>query len=405
MRSSIWVLDEAGRTVYCNRSGQEMLTGRGAPDMAPEDFLFRVGRGRGGAPEGQTVPSGPELLADARLRLDGHGGLVLPVLRDARGGTFRGEGEILRGDGSGIPVLLQSSLMPGRVRDETWLVVVAEDLRDSRQLEAERLRSDRLEGLVEMSATLAHEIRNPLMGLSAQAELLAEHLGPDDPKSRYIEVITGEVERINETITRMLNFVRPYQPRLTETAFQPLARDVLDLAAPRAAEKDVRLAWAGLAPGQTVADLILAVDGNQIKQVLLNLLINAVDAAPPGGRVELDIRASANLGLADTRTGERQALPGLVIEVRDDGPGFAASDAAKLFRPFFTTKSSGTGLGLSICHKIVVAHGGDIMADRVADLTVFRVLLPAADRVADRSAVRAAGADAGAGRTLEEESE
>ena len=377
VRSSIWVLDEGGRTVYCNRSGQELLTGHPAPLMAPEDFLFQIGRGR--EEDNLKKPGGdvPELILDARLKLDEIAGLLLPSLRARPDAVFRGEGQVLRADGVGIPVLVQTSQMPGHVQDEIWLVVVAEDLRDSRQLEAERLRSDRLEGLVEMSATLAHEIRNPLMGLSAQAELLAEQLGPNDPKSRYIEVITGEVERINETITRMLNYVRPYQPRRNETAFVPLGRDALDLVAPRAADKGVALEFAELAQDQSASDLLLNVDGNQIKQVLLNLLINAIDAAPEAGRVRLAIFARASLGLQDARTGLQQAASGLVIEVTDDGPGFKTGEADKLFRPFFTTKSSGTGLGLSICHKIVAAHGGDIMADRVNDHTVFRVLLPA----------------------------
>lgn len=380
VRSSIWVLDEAGSTVYCNRSGQALLTGQAAAPMAPEEFLFQLGRGRDGASkvEGNKVEGNkiPELILDGRLHLDDIDGLILPVLRAGPDTTFRGEGEVIGEDGDGVPVLVHTSLMPGRVRDETWLVLVAEDLRESRQLEAERLRADRLEGLVEMSATLAHEIRNPLMGLSAQAELLAERLGPDDPKSRYIEVITGEVERINETITRMLNYVRPYQPRYHETAFQPLSQDVIDLVSPKAKMKNITVSFEPLAAGQTVADLFLTVDGNQIKQVLLNLLLNAIDAAPVGGWVSLGITASDNLGLADARTGIRQAARGLIAEVKDNGPGFPADTAHKIFRPFFTTKSSGTGLGLSICHKIVAAHGGDIVAHCEDDQTVFRVLLP-----------------------------
>jgi len=375
VRSAIWVLDESGRTVYCNRSGQELLTGHAAPLMAPEDFLFQVGRGRAEDAEEAVEPVMAELILDARLKLDGITGLLLPVLRAGPDAAYRGEGHVVREDGEGIPVLVQTSLMPGRVRDETWLVIVAEDLRDSRQLEAERLRSDRLEGLVEMSATLAHEIRNPLMGLSAQAELLAGQLGEEDPKSRYIEVITGEVERINETITRMLNYVRPYKPRLTETAFYPLACDVMDLVAPQAVKKGVAVVLSPNARSAGVADLFLLVDGHQIKQVLLNLLINAIDAAPSGGRVGLSIEYQNDLGLHDRLTGMARTSPGIVVEVTDDGPGFTAVQAAKLFRPFYTTKSSGTGLGLSICHKIVMAHGGEITASRGGDRTVFRVLL------------------------------
>lgn len=376
VRSSIWVLDPSGRTIYCNRSGQELLTGREAPIMAPEDFLFQIGRGRVEDTTRKAAGDTPELILDGRLTLDDAPGLVLPVLRATEETVFRGEGRILRDDQVGIPVLVQTALMPGRTPDENWLVVVAEDLRDSRQLEAERLRSDRLAGLVEMSATLAHEIRNPLMGLSAQAELLAEQLAPDDPRSRYIEVITGEVDRINETITRMLNYVRPYAPRLTETAFGPLGRDVVDLVQTRAAAKGVNVEFRPSSTDPGTDDLVITVDGNQIKQVLLNLLINAIDAAPPDGHVRLTITARRNLGLADARTGTHRAAPGVVIEVSDDGPGFASGETDKLFRPFYTTKSSGTGLGLSVCHKIVVAHGGDIRAERISDQTVFSVLLP-----------------------------
>ena len=207
--SAIWVIDENGRTVFCNRTGQEMLTGRITPGMAPGEILFQVGRGRGEFPLGGLDAGLPELFLDGRLRLDDTDGLLLPFLRDLPDSVFRGEGHVTRSDGTGIPILLQTSRMPGSIPEETWLVVVAEDLRETRKLDAERLRSEQLEGLVEMSATLAHEIRNPLMGLSAQAELLADQLPADDKRSRYIEVITGEVDRINGTITRMLNFVKP----------------------------------------------------------------------------------------------------------------------------------------------------------------------------------------------------
>jgi signal transduction histidine kinase len=101
-----------------------------------------------------------------------------------------------------------------------------------------------------------------------------------------------------------------------------------------------------------------------------------VDAAPDRGHVSLSIRASDNLELSDPSRGTHHEGPGVLIEVRDDGPGFAEGDLARIFRPFYTTKSSGTGLGLAICHKIVAAHDGQITAGRALDHTFFRVLLP-----------------------------
>jgi len=373
VRSAIWVLDDTGRTVFINRAGQELLTGRPAVTVVPEDFLFTIGRGRAKEPfldDGSL----PELLLDARLRLDDHAGPLPVFLRERPDGVHRGEGHVISDGGERLPVLIQTSLMPGRSSDETWLVIVAEDLRETRILESERLRADRLESLVEMSATLAHEIRNPLMGLSAQAELLAEQLPVGDRRSRYIEVITREVDRINETIARMLNYVRPYQPALASTSLWELAADSLDLVRPRAGKKDVSLDFetGDGAPD----DWKLLADGGQLKQVLLNLMINAIDAAPASGSVTIRLTGGRTFDRQDAARGTRQAVPGLLCEVCDDGPGVSAEDLPRIFRPFYTTKSSGTGLGLSICHKIVQAHGGEIAFERRDDQTVFRVLLP-----------------------------
>jgi len=373
VRSAIWVLDEGGRTVFANRAAREMLTGRPAPGEAGEDFLLTIGRGRRVEPTaGQDGL--PELLLDARLSVDDHAGPLPAFLRDRPDGSHRGEGAVLSEDGTRIPVLLQTSGMPGRVRGEQWLVVVAEDLRESRILEAERLRADRLEGLVEMSATLAHEIRNPLMGLSAQAELLADQLDEGDRRRRYIEVITREVGRIDDTITRMLNFVRPYEPDWGPVDLRSLAEDALDLVRPRAESRRVRVELQGLADAGAERRELLA-DGGQLKQVLLNLLINGIDAAPEGGRLRVLLQ-DGPVALADPARGTRQRVAGLVCEVRDDGPGVPAADLPRIFRPFYTTKSSGTGLGLAISHKIVTAHGGEIAVDRDAGETVFRVCLP-----------------------------
>jgi len=379
VNSSIWVIDEEGRTIYCNRAGQEILTGKVGPTGSSEEFLFQIGRGRLDESSDNDQDDLPELFLDARLQLNDVQGLLLPVLRNTPDGTYHGEGTVRRSDGTRIPVLTQSSMMAGRGRGVQWLVVVCEDLRDSRKLEIERLRADRLESLVEMSATLAHEIRNPLMGLSAQAELLAEQLPAEDRRSRYIEVITGEVDRINETITRMLNFVKPYGPSRKIVSMARLALDSADLVRPRSDEKDVGLVVDfdgsdAVDSSHDVWDIVI--DGGQLKQVLLNLLINAIDASPAGGVVSLSLRRSDNLYLLDSISGVQRNHPGLMISVTDQGAGFSNGGIKKIFRPFYTTKSSGTGLGLSICQKIVIAHGGEIKAERKEDQTVFQVLLP-----------------------------
>lgn len=379
VKSAIWVLDEEGKTVYCNRAGHEMLTGE-APDRSErEESIFQIGRGRLEDPVGSEGIGLPELLLDARLHLDDGEGVLLPRLRGAPAGIFRGEGAIVRDDGARIPILAQSSLMKGRHRHQDWLVVVCEDLRESRKLEIERLRADRLESLVEMSATLAHEIRNPLMGLSAQAELLAETLPPEDDRSRYIEVITGEVDRINETISRMLNFVRPYEPSLKTTSMARLALDSVELTRPRADEKAIGLLleFQGLKGESTHAETWeFNLDGGQIKQVLLNLIINAIDASPEESVVVVNLAMTRGLPLVDPASGTQKTVPGLMIQVSNEGPGIPADSWEKIFRPFYTTKNTGTGLGLSICRKIITAHGGEIRVRRCEQRTVFEVMLP-----------------------------
>ena len=388
VRSGIWVFDELGRTIYCNKTGQALLTGTATDAAAEIDFTFAVGRGRdrddsasaAGAPQAFAVP---ELFLDGRLQLDNVSGNCYRRLLDHGDTPFRGEGRIICGENETVPVLVQTSIMTGRGRDQRWLVMVVEDLRETRKLEAERIRADRLEGLVEMSATLAHEIRNPLMGLSAQAELLADQLPGDDQRKRYIDVITGEVQRINATINRLLNFVRPYEPERSTVVLFELARDCLDLAREQAATRSVALELRTTPPGEDLTRWRQRVDGGQIKQVLLNLLRNAVDASPSGGTVRVELARTARMELSHAARGTSQLVAGAVLDVSDAGPGFDAGDREKIFRPFYTTKSSGTGLGLSICRKIVAAHGGEIRAERQDQRTHFRVLIPQEQLVAE----------------------
>ena len=171
----------------------------------------------------------------------------------------------------------------------------------------------------------------------------------------------------------MLNFVRPYAPTLAETDLVALAHDCLDLARPRADKAGVALALA--TPDGPVQ---LTADAAQISQVMLNLLLNAVDAAPPGTAVTLTVAGTATRELPDADTGNVRLVESCLLSVADRGPGFASEDAERMFRPFFTTKSTGTGLGLSICRKVVEAHRGLIRAVRRDGATVFEILLPTA---------------------------
>ncbi len=387
VRSFIWVIDDLGRTIYANRAARELLTGASEPVDPSRHLGFGIGRGRnterGDSPQAARLffellqnDDLPELFLDGLLRLDSIAGSLLPQLLARGGSPFTGNGRIMRTGGDAVPVLVQTSTMEGRASGEKWLVVVAEDLRLAKKLEAEHQRAESLAQLVEMSATLAHEIRNPLMGLSAQAELLAEQLAGDDKRVRYLDVIKAEVERINDTISRLLNFVRPYEPQLGEVSLLELVRDCLDLVIPKAAARGISLNFSHDTSAGSPEAWQHWLDGAQIKQVLLNLLLNGVDAAPDDTQVEVHLGLSPHLEISDLRRGTTQTVPGIVLEISDAGPGVPEDDRERIFRPFYTTKSSGTGLGLSICWKIVTAHGGEIRVERRDERTIFSVLLP-----------------------------
>ena len=381
VNSGIWVLDQDGLTIYCNRQGRELLSGK---TEAAKDYsmpTFGIGRGRA-----ETTPNSAasflrnsafsssdqsELFGDNLLSIDS-AAIDLDKLLNSPA-IFTGEGTIQQPGGQLVPVLVQSSPMQGQNSSQHWLVVVLDDLRVTKKLEAEKVRADNLESLVEMSATLAHEIRNPLMGLSAQAELLLENLDPDDDKVRYLDVITGEVTRINNTITRMLNYTRPYEPELVETDLVKLVEDCVVLSSPRCQSKNISISTQfNIDAGDKYA-----VDGSQVKQVIMNILFNAIDASHEDGVVAMEVNDTTRFEQIDISSGVSTLVDGVEISITDSGTGFSINDSEKLFRPFFTTKTTGTGLGLSMSKKIVEAHKGSISAESSGGCTVFKFCIPA----------------------------
>ncbi|MDA8387933.1 MAG: ATP-binding protein [Nitrospiraceae bacterium] len=217
-------------------------------------------------------------------------------------------------------------------------VIQIKDVTGMMQMEALHERNKRLISLGEMAAKIVHEIRNPLCSI----ELFASMLERDVPDGKLKELaggISAGIHSLNNILTNMLFFARPHRPSVSDVELEVLVEEVLRLMAPFMEARKVRAETLCTAPPAVRGD------GELLKQILMNLVINAVQAMPEGG-------------LLKVRLGEDGGCP--FIEVKDEGAGIAPDLMEKIFDPFFSTKEKGTGLGLAIASKIMQAHGGYI---------------------------------------------
>ena len=230
----------------------------------------------------------------------------------------------------------------------------------------ERVRErDRLAALGEMSAGLAHEIRNPLGAIKGAAQLIdtAEADG-DEPDPEMLRIIISETDRLNQVVSQFLDYARPVKSNPTPTDINRVVEQTADvLRADNPGGSDLRL---DLAPLPVVSS-----EPEQLKQVFLNLAVNALQAMVKGGTLTVTTR------LTDVQDGKGSSF--IRVAFTDTGPGIADDVLKNLFIPFFTTKERGTGLGLAISSRIIKNLGGTIeVSSRVGRGTTFSVLLPAA---------------------------
>jgi len=257
-------------------------------------------------------------------------------------------------------------------------VVIFQDVTHVVEMERELRRSERLAAIGQLSASIAHEIRNPLAAISGSIQVLEKRtlaLADDPEARRLMDIVLRETDRLNALITDFLLYARPAPRRVTAIALAAAVDDVLRIF------ESVRPAHVAvstrLEPG-----LVLNADPEQLRQVLWNLLLNAAQAMQKAGRLE--VRAS--------RAGEppQEAVPGrrneeqaqqdwVEIAVVDEGVGIPMDAMDRIFDPFFTTKRGGSGLGLATVHRIVEQHGGSIRVESTLGMgTTVRVRLPRA---------------------------
>ncbi len=241
---------------------------------------------------------------------------------------------------------------------------LAEANQNLQEAEAAVRRSERLAALGQLTAGLAHELRNPLGTMKSSAELLGRQVARENEIAKEMAgYIVTEVDRTNSLITRFLDFARPQHLRLETGNITAL----LDTVIQRFARESGATTSVSIYKNYSPDIPKVAFDGELLERALLNLLVNAAQASPAGSVVTVKTRAV-----------ETSAGPGVEIAVIDRGSGIDPKHLESIFNPFFTTKSNGVGLGLAIVSKIIDEHGGQIAAESSpGEGSIFRVYLPA----------------------------
>lgn len=266
------------------------------------------------------------------------------------------------GGGAAVfPARLRLTRMHDDLLNATVVVAIFDDLSEFKRMEEAVRRNDRLRAIGQLSAGVAHEIRNPLAGIATTAEVLAGKLGAGDERIRYTRVILDEVTRLDGIVRNLLAFARPPQPTIAPCAVDGLFDRIRNLVTEQASARGVELHAQTGNPGLTCL-----ADSAQLTQVLLNLALNAVQECRTGDAVSVSARAESE-GARDW----------VVIDVEDNGPGVPVEVRGTLFEPFVTTRAQGTGLGLAISRQIVEDHHGSLACAFLEKGTRFTVRIPA----------------------------
>lgn len=343
--SGIIVTDDQGRMVYFNLMATRML---GIPPETVEE-----------EPVTRYLPDLDWAHISALDRAGGHG-------------MFRTEFEVE------YPrhrlIRLNVRPLDGAAPGSSGLVLVLNDATEARQATSEAVEAERVHALTLLAGSLAHEIGNPLNALHIHLQLMAREVRklqridgvPDlkeavDRLGGFLGVATGEIDRLDYIITEFLQALRPSAPKLQAGSLNDTGQETLALLRPELEDRGLKVVselTSGLPP--------VLFDPAQLKQVLVNLIKNAMQATPPQGTLTL-------------RSGSTQEA--VWMAVSDTGPGIPPEQLNRIFEPFYTTKNKGTGLGLLIVQRIIRDHGGRIeLESTVGKGTTFKLWLPLRDR-------------------------
>ncbi len=340
--SGLILVDIQGKITYINRATENIL------GYAPDEVM------------GQDVQIFHISENKARRKLIG-----IPFDHPGDIDTRR-EGTIRRKDGVDIPTGFTVNNHLDVHGSKIGEIIIFRDLTSVYKMQEEILRMDRLVSLGEISSGIAHEIRNPLAGIKTTAQAMGEEMEKNDSKREYLSRITKEIDRLNELLKMFFSFAKPQKPNLDFCHIKDVVNEITPLLI-----KDIGDRGITFAEKYDPSLPKVKVDVNQMRQVFLNLFLNAIHAMDDGGELRIEAEPAYSNPL-------RRSKPDYVqVSVSDTGRGIPSHIISKIFDPFFTTKAKGVGLGLSISYQIIKSHGGTINVEsREGNGTMFFITLP-----------------------------
>ena len=349
IRSGIVTVDVAGNLVYANPAASSLL------GMDLGNSAGRKVRDLFGSVSPELV-SALERAASSGVR------------------TIRAEGKVITAS-RGFPIGLNTTVTAGVEQNgngtdggSRTATAIFQDLTDQKRLDALRRRTQRLEAVTELSASLAHEIKNPLASIRSAVEQLGQSARSTPDEQTLSTLIVKESDRLARLLTEFLDFARVRVNKVQQVDIARLTRGAATLAATHPSRADgVRVSITGEAG-------VMEGDDDVLHRAVFNLVLNAVQASPRDGEVRVDV---SSLRSDEAPPGVRLPGGGVSIRISDDGPGIAPEAREKIFDPFFTTRPGGSGLGLAVVHRAIESHSGCVFVDsELGSGTRVTVLLP-----------------------------
>ncbi|HEX4682280.1 MAG TPA: ATP-binding protein [Gemmatimonadaceae bacterium] len=345
IRSGVVTVDVEGRLLYANPMAEQLL-GVDVIDHLGEPVMDIIG---GVAPE-----------------------LAATVLRAAKTKqrTTRGEASIstvTKRFPVGVTTTYTEHDDTGAGRTAT---AIFQDISDQKRIDALRLRTERLEGIAELSASLAHEIKNPLASIRSAVEQISRMPSVSDDQKTLTVLVMRESDRLSRLLSEFLDFARVQMARVRPVDLASVAQGAASLVATHPdREQSVRVTC--VVPEND--PLEIDADEDLLHRAVFNLVLNAVQAAPPQSEVRIEVARGASDSLTPAIPFDGDAVS---LRVSDSGPGIPPEIRDRMFDPFFTTKANGSGLGLAVVHRAIEAHRGLVFVDSTTRGTRFTVILP-----------------------------